>query len=339
MMQNKDRGRFLIFRSESVVFWLLLLTAVSAFLSLRFGSAAMSSADFFAALVGRGKELHEVILYHVRLPRMLGGLFGGIGLSVSGALLQSVTDNPLAAPSVVGVNAGAGAAVVLCLAFLPGFSLLSPIIAFFGAFGVSILLLFLTRLLGGSRVTLVLLGTAMNALLGAVISFFTLLDGDLLSVYHSFSIGGLSGVTGDALLLPAVIILSVLVLASLLMPHLAVLSLGDARAASLGMRPARLRLSATLLASASAAAVVSFAGLLGFVGLIVPHLARRLSGYAPRRTLLASALLGASLLLLSDLFSRILLAPTEIPVGILTALLGAPFLVVLLLMTRGGERA
>ena len=338
MMQIKRGGRSWFFRSRSIVFWLSLLTLVSAFLSLRYGSVRMELGELLSALVGRGDETHRVILYRVRLPRMLAGLLGGVGLSVSGALLQRVTDNPLAAPSVVGVNAGAGAAVVLTLAFLPGFSLFSPIIAFFGAFGVSALLLLLTRALGGSRVTLVLLGTAMNALLGAVISFFTLLDGDLLSVYHSFSIGGLAGVTVDALLLPCLFISAVFASAWLLFPRLSVLSLGDARAASLGVRPARLRLLATLLASVGAAAVVSFAGLLGFVGLVVPHLASRLSGYAPRRTLLATALLGASMLLLADLLARALLAPTEIPVGVLTALLGAPFLVLLLFLTKGGQR-
>jgi iron complex transport system permease protein len=238
---------------------------------------------------------------------------------------------------VIGVNSGAGVAVVLLMAFLPGFSFLSPIFAFFGALGASVLLLLLCRLLGGSRVTLVLLGTAANALFGAVISFFTLLDSDLLSLYHSFSIGGLADVGGESLVLPAVIILLSLLFALLLSPRLAILSLGDLRAASLGIQPARLRFFGTLAAAASAAAVVSFAGLLGFVGLIVPHLARLLSPPSPRHTLAVSAMLGASLLLLADLLSRLLLRPTEIPVGILTAMLGAPFFLLLLLRQRGGD--
>ena len=316
---------------------LLLLLLLSILLSLCFGSASISLRELLSALFGRGEAVHRVILLHVRLPRMLAGLLAGAGLAVSGCLLQSVTDNPLAAPNIIGVNAGAGAAVVLLLAFAPGFSYLSPFFAFLGAFGISLLLLLLCRLLGGRRVTLVLLGMAINALLNALISLLTVLDTDLLSAYHAFSVGGRASVTGDALVLPAILILLSLLLALLLAPRLPILLLGDLRALSLGVSAPRLRLLAVTAAAASAASAVSFAGLLGFVGLAVPHLARRLCGNSPRRLLLSCALLGAALLLLADLSARTLLSPTEIPVGILTALLGAPFFLILLFSGKRGD--
>jgi iron complex transport system permease protein len=185
--------------------------------------------------------------------------------------------------------------------------------------------------MGNTGVSLVLSGVALTAILNAAISLITLLDTDVISPYNYFSIGGLSGVYLDELPLPAALILLALVGAMLLSRGLEVLRLGDETAASLGVRVRTLRTLALLLGSASAAAAVSFAGLLGFVGLIVPHTARAIVGTRICRALPATALLGASLVLLSDLVGRTLLAPSEIPVGILMALIGAPFFLFLLL--------
>jgi iron complex transport system permease protein len=169
-----------------------------------------------------------------------------------------------------------------------------------------------------------------RALLNAAISFISYADPDLLASYNYFSIGGLSGVQNQDLLFPALLILASFIIALIFAKQIDLLCLGDALAASLGARVKTIRLLCLLLAGASAAAAVSFAGLLGFIGLIVPHIARRLAGSSLRLQLAESALLGGILLIAADLLGRLIIAPSELPVGIITALLGAPFFLYLL---------
>ena len=285
-------------------------------------------------MVGKGSATVNTIVLGLRLPRALAGMLAGVGLSVSGVLLQSVTGNALASPNIIGVNSGAGLAVILTLAFFPAMQSLLPLTAFVGAMITTLIIVQLGRRFGGTAITVILAGVAMTALLNAALSFVTLLDTDVVSAYNYFSIGGLSGVLMRQLPLPAFLILASLALAILLSRPLEALRLGDGTAASLGVRVALLRRIALILASACAAAAVSFAGLLGFVGLVVPHMARGLVGERISRTLPASALLGGALVLVSDLVGRTVLAPTEIPVGILMALIGAPFFLFLLIRRR-----
>ena len=315
---------------------LLLLFAflIAALLSILFGGASLTPAEVAKGLFGTQDGTLTAIVRGVRLPRVLAGILAGIGLSVSGLLLQSVTDNALASPNVIGVNAGAGLSVILILACFPSLLPIVPLAAFLGAFLATLLILALAGRLGGSGVTVILSGIALTAVLNAAISFITLLDTDVVSAYNYFSIGGLSGVYLDRLPLPALLILLSFAGAMLLSRDLEVLRLGDEAAQALGVRVRPLRMLALICASASAAAAVSFAGLLGFVGLIVPHTARALVGANIRRALPATALLGGTLVLLSDLAGRTLLSPTEIPVGILMALIGAPFFLFLLIRRR-----
>jgi len=171
--------------------------------------------------------------------------------------------------------------------------------------------------------------------LSAGISMLKLLYPDLAVTYSYFSVGGVSGVTFEDLAVPAAIIAVVLTVAMLFSVKLNLLCLGDAIAGSLGVRVKLLRTLALLLASAAAAAAVSFAGLLGFVGLMVPHIARRIIGGGDVRKLIpVSALLGSVLVVLADLLGRVLFAPSEVPAGIITAFVGAPFFFVLLLQRR-----
>lgn len=335
------RQRFFCSPKGLAVLFAVLLS--SSLCALRFGSAHMPWSEFFDALFLReGAETQSLILYSVRLPRILAGVLAGVGLSVSGVLLQGVTDNALASPNVIGVNAGAGFGVMLALAVLPsGLGLLRvsllPVLAFAGAFLATVTVVLLSRRAGGGRFAVVLAGVAMSALLNALISGMTLLDADILSSYNSFSIGGFRGVQYHELLLPAVMILACLAVSLLLSARIDLLCLGNRGAAVMGVPVKGLRTACILCASASAAAVVSFAGLLGFVGLIVPHMARRLVGNKTSYLLLTSALLGATVTVLADLFGRVLLAPTEIPVGITMALLGAPFFLFLLLQRKGED--
>ncbi len=314
----------------------LLLLAVLLF-ALRFGSAHISWRALFPALLGRdGYERYTIILYTLRLPRVLAGCLAGVGLSVSGVLLQSITDNALAGPNVIGVNAGAGVAILLWLALFPRAFALLPFVAFAGALLATLMILLLSERVGASRYSVILAGVAMTTLLGAVISAVTLLDSDLLSHYSAFSVGGFVGVGMRDLPFSAAIITAALVCALLCSRALDALCLGDASAACLGVRVRRIRLIAVVCASASAAAAVSFAGLLGFVGLIVPHAARRLVGYRTATLLPAAALLGAALTVLADLLGRCLAAPSEIPVGITLSFIGVPAFLFLLLRRHHG---
>lgn len=320
--------------------WLLgllaMLTLAAAFLGLRYGSARLSLTQVLTGLLQPGSQDPAAqILWVVRLPHVAACFLAGVGLSVSGVLLQSATDNPLAGPNVIGVNAGAGFAMVLGLCFVPMAYRLLPLLAFLGAFGCTMLIVLVANKAGGSRVSIVLAGVAVSALLNAGISLLKLLYPEMSITYNYFSVGGVSGVSFSDLLVPGSIILAALLMALVLAGKLNLLCLGDSIARSLGVRVRLVRPLALVLASASAAAAVSFAGLLGFVGLMIPHIARKLTAHADVRKLLpVSALSGAVLVILADLLGRVVFAPSEVPAGIITALIGAPFFFALLLQRR-----
>ena len=163
-----------------------------------------------------------------------------------------------------------------------------------------------------------------------LISFLSLLDEGVLAQYNHFAVGSLQAIRMEELILPAIIIFIALAAALLLSGQLGILCLGDSAATALGVRVKGLRIAALSCAAACAASVVSFAGLLGFVGLVVPHIARRLVGQQPGKLLITSALLGSILVIAADLLGRVLLAPAEFPVGILMSLIGAPYCLILL---------
>lgn len=309
----------------------LPLTLLAVFLGCAFGSA-----DLVQLLKG-DKETALIIFYNLRLPRVLAALLCGVGLSVSGVLLQSITGNPLAAPNIIGVNSGAGFCCIVMLTFLPRASAFLPLGAFVGAFAATLLIVGIANKINAFRGTVILAGIAVTAVLNAGISLLSLLDTDVLSAYNAFSVGGLSGVRMSQLYLPALIIAACLAVSLVLSRRIHALCLGDALASALGVKVRALRMVCLICASASAAAVVSFAGLLGFVGLVVPHIARKLVGERTSVLLITSSFLGAILVIVADLCGRVLLAPTEIPVGVIMALIGAPFFFALLLKRRNSD--
>ena len=317
----------------TVLFAIFLL---SLLLSVRLGSTSLSTAEFFGGLLRlEGYETEIIIIHTLRLPRALGAILCGVGLSISGVLLQGVTDNHLASPNIIGVNAGAGFTTVIFLTLCPTLSLLSPFIAFIGGFLATLLIISLSSRRAFSKSTVLLAGIALNALLNAGISFITLLDTDILSSYNAFSVGGINGVSIKSLLFPAIIILFCLTLCMIFAKRIDILCLGDAYATSLGVNVRSLRIICIVCASALAGAVVSFAGLIGFVGLIVPHISRCIVGTKTERLLPVSALVGSITVLLGDLLGRIIISPSEIPVGIMMALIGAPFFITLLIKRKG----
>ena len=315
---------------------LFLITLCCTCLGIRYGSAKLSFAQtLFGLLHPLAQTPQSQIVWVVRLPHVAACLLAGAGLSVSGLLLQTATNNPLAGPNIIGVNAGAGFAMVLGLCLFPMAYPLLPAMAFVGAFACTMLIVGVSRRAGSSRVTIVLSGVAVSTLLSAATSLLKLLYPDLSIAYTHFSVGGVSGVTFADLGIPAALIALSFVIAVLFSRRLNLLCLGDSMVYSLGVQARTLRTLALLLASVCAGAAVSFAGLLGFVGLMVPHIGRTLTGGSDvRRLLPVCAMLGGCLVVLADLLGRVLFAPSEIPAGIITAFLGAPFFFVLLLQRR-----
>ncbi|MDD3346740.1 iron ABC transporter permease [Oscillibacter sp.] len=318
-----------------VIFLLGAMLCVAAALSLRCGSQDYSLAQLLDAL-RQGEGAPWRILVHVRFPRTLAALLAGSALALAGALMQAVLNNAMASPNVIGINAGAGFGAMLVSCLLPAAGLL-PAASFLGAFGAALFIYALARRAGLSRTTLILAGLAVSSVLTALVNLLTLLYPDTVMGATGFLLGGFSGVTLAVVRGAAVYLAAGAALCVVLAGDLNVLQLGEESAASLGLHVERVRLVSVLSAALLAGGAVSFSGLLGFVGLLVPHMARRLVGGDNRWLLSASALLGGSFVLLCDVLARVLFAPFELPVGIVMSLLGGPFFLYLLLHRRGGR--
>ncbi len=306
---------------------LVLILLFLSMLSLRFGSAEMTDSEFFGSLFNRqGFETERIILLTLRLPRILAAIIAGAGLSVSGVILQSVTGNELASPNIIGVNAGAGFSMVLMLFFAPHTVYLRPVAAFIGAFLTTLFILVTSSKGQFSKTTVILCGVAITAVLNAGISFITYLNPDVIMDYSFFSVGGVAGTEINELILPAFAVVFCMIITFVLSGKIDILCLGDSLANSLGVNVKLLRVVCLAVAGLSAAAAVSFAGLLGFVGLVVPHIARKITDGRVSEQLKVSVLIGGILVVIADLIGRTLFAPSEIPVGIIMAFVGAPFL-------------
>ena len=310
----------------------------AAVLSLCLGAVTVSPGELAAVVFGgqRTGTAAQILLY-VRIPRTLGCLLAGAALACSGAIIQTVLANPLAAPNIIGVNSGAGVGAALCCALFPTAAAALPFASFAGAFAGVMLVLLIAERTGASRITLVLAGVAISSIFSALIDAVTTLYPDALIGYIDFRMGGLAGVT-MAKLAPAAVLIGIsLVLAFSLSGLLDVLALGPETAQSLGLSVRPTRLLFLTLAAALAGSAVSFCGLVGFVGLLVPHGVRSIVGEESRPLLLCSALGGAALMTLCDLVARTVAAPFELPVGTILSILGGPFFLWLLVRQRGGR--
>ena len=321
-------------RLFAVAVILSLLLVLSVFGALLLGSTHLTLSQTFGGLLGTQPQEIVVIIRNIRLPRIFGAVVAGVGLSVSGVLLQAVTDNDLASPNIIGINSGAGFAVIVMLALFPNAVLALPFGAFTGAFSASMLIVYTSSRIGVSKSTVVLAGVALTTILNACISFISLVDTDTMALYSHFSVGGLAGVTLKEIALPALLVALSVAVAFVLSDRISILCLGDSLAASLGVKVNSLRIICLVCASICAASVVSFAGLLGFVGLVVPHIARALVGKSVKGCIVVSAIGGGVLVVMADMLGRVILAPTEIPVGIVMAFVGAPFFMYLLLRRK-----
>ncbi|WP_104992359.1 iron ABC transporter permease [Deinococcus sp. NW-56] len=294
------------------------------------GSVPVSPAQIVEVLRGGGDDLARTVILDLRLPRALLAAVVGGNLAVAGVLLQSALRNPLGDPHLVGVSAGAGLGAVLAFSFFAGNFAALPLSAFAGALLSAVLVYGLAYREGAQPLRLILAGVALTSLLGAATNALLSVSSAPLPVVMSWLMGGFSGRSWGELqaLLPwSVVGLVAALVASRAMN---VLALGDELAHGLGLRVERLRLGLLALGAMLAGASVAASGVIGFVGLVVPHVARLTVGAAHERVVPLSWLLGAALLVVADTGARLLLDPTELPVGILTAALGAPYFLHLL---------
>ncbi|TPP11379.1 FecCD family ABC transporter permease [Rhizobium glycinendophyticum] len=335
-----------------VIIVLVLLLALSVFFSVVIGPTGVGLPDLMAYLGGEAQALNRqnlIILEAVRLPRTAMGLLIGAALGASGAMMQGLFRNPLADPGIVGVSSGAALAAVLAIVLGPTLlsplaalfgNLFLPLMAFLGGLGNTFLLYAIATRDGRTSTTaLVLSGIAIAALTGAATGLLIFMADDrALRDITFWSLGSLSGANGTKILSILPFVSFVLLIIPFVARGLDALILGDAAAFHMGVPVQRLKRLTILAVAAACGATVAAAGSIGFVGIVVPHLLRLAIGPSHRFLLPASALGGAALLLFADTAARTIAAPAELPIGIITALLGAPVFLMLLL-GRNGRRA
>lgn len=321
------KGKLLLFAVLTVI-----VSAVFA-ISLAVGSSKVDILSLIMGLLSKESADYR-ILFYVRLPRSIAALLCGSALAVAGIITQAVLNNPMAAPNIIGVNAGAGLGAILCMAIAPSAVFALAPSSFCGALIACLLIYAIAQKTGASRITITLVGIAVSSILTSFINIVKILFPD--SVYNmtSFSVGGLGGVDFSLIKYTAPIILLCLICSVFLSKDMDVMCLGEDMASSLGMNVKRLRFTLMILASILAGCAVSIAGLLGFVGLVIPHIVRRFTGNSHILLIPAGALCGAGFVLICDILSRVLFAPYEIPVGILLALIGGFFFIGLILSKR-----
>jgi len=317
---------------------LVLVAAATFVVGLGLGEFPIGPLEVLTTLAGQGEGGGSFVVLELRLPRALVALLVGIALGVAGALFQSLTRNDLAAPEIIGVAAGANVAAVVVLVALPSLPVAAlPLAAFAGALGAVALVYALAWRGGTAPARLLLVGISITlvgqAVVTAVISSVDeLIYASQLVVFRAGSVYG-KGMDEVLALAPWV---GVLVPAALLSwRQLDVLGLGDEVARGLGVRVERLRLGLLAMGAALAGAAVAVAGPVSFVGLMAPHIARRLAGPGHRAHLPLCALAGGTIVLVADTLARTAFAPADIPVGIVTAVVGVPYFVWLLARSRG----
>lgn len=319
-----------LLRFSTVMLVLLILLAVLCLLSIAVGSAGYSIPEILDAVFREEKSPIKTIVVNLRLPRVILAILIGASLAAAGALLQSVMRNPLADPGTIGVSAGAGTAATTILLLFPNLTASVPLFAFGGAALACVLIYTMAWKEGVDPTRIILSGVAINSVLGAYNSLLQLMNSDSLEGVLAFMNGSLSGRSWYQVRLLAVYAAVGLVLAFLCIKSANALQLGDEMAKSLGVKVNGSRVLLSGVAAFLAASTVSVAGMIGFVGLVVPHIARILVGSDYKAMLPTSVVLGAVVLLAADTVGRTIVPGMEIPVGIVMAVCGGPFFLYLL---------
>ena len=308
-----------------------LVLVICFAMSVFAGNSAVSSGELLDALTGKGTNPSAaLILFQVRIPRALAAVFCGAGLAAAGLLLQSGLGNALAAPGVMGVNAGAGLFVLLAGIIFPMSAAAREGMAFAGALISTMIVYLISKKAGLSRSTLILSGVAVSSLMTAGINAIITIRPEAVADKVAFNLGGLQNVSVSQLIFSVPVILMGLAGGLLLSGGIDLFALGDETAHGLGLNVRRCRFLTIVCAAVLAAAAVSVCGLLGFVGLIIPNLIRMISPGSCRYQIAMCTLWGSAFLLLCDTLSRLLFFPYELPAGLLLSFLGAPFFIYML---------
>lgn len=326
-----------------IMMLLIALLIILFFISLNTGVIRISPGDVLRTLLHNGTARQQLILFDFRLPGILLALLIGAGLAVSGVILQGVTQNELADPGILGINTGAGLAVILFLFFSQNrldtsgtFSMfMMPLFALLGALGAAILIYGLAWKKGVNPIRLVLVGIGVNAGFSALLVIFQLkmdpqnfrqatvwLSGDIWNANWSFVLA----------LLPWMLIL--IPLALFKANALNAMNLGDGIASGLGVSVEKNRVILLFIAVALAGAAVAAGGAIAFLGLVVPHIARKIIGPLHQYIIPISTLIGALLLMIADTVGKNILAPAQVPVGIIVAIISAPYFIYLLMKAK-----
>ncbi len=332
--------RFINQRQIAIITMLFLFFLFSISMAVSIGSFKLSILDYFT---GNLNQLHQKVLLNIRAPRVLLAGLVGASLSLSGVCLQGLFRNPLADPGLIGVSSGAalGAALTIVLGakFIPSF-LFGPYILPFSAIigsGFVIFLLFVfTKGFGvKSMMYMLLIGIAVNAFAGVGIGILTYISNESeLRGLTFWTMGSFGGVTWELIIPAAVIIILAFIWTFRISRKLDLLQLGESEAYSLGVNIKKLRFDIIISSAVIVGISVSLSGMIGFVGLIVPHLVRLFGGVNHNYLLPASVLAGAIIMIFADLLSRVLIQPAELPVGLITSAIGSPFFLWLIFNMR-----
>lgn len=303
---------------------LALLAAVAG--SLFIGRVNIAPLDLIRGVLSPQVSLAGLVVTELRLPRAILAVLVGAALGLSGAVLQGLLRNPLAEPGLMGVSSGAAVGAVISIYFglAHAFPLATPLLGLIGAIGAGVLTLAFGR---GGTLSLILAGAAVSVLMGACLAVALNFAPSPYAAYEMtiWMLGSLSERSWDHVALAAPFILAGLAILATMGRAVDALALGEAQAASLGIPLDRTRVLAVLGVGLAVGAATSVTGAIGFIGLVAPHLIRPFVGHQPSRTLLPSALLGAALLLAADVGTRVIHTNTELRLGVITSLMGAPF--------------
>lgn len=327
---------------------LIALLILELALAVSLGTVSIPIGDIAAIIVKRAfgvslgvpwSDTHEMIVWQLRLPRVLSAAIVGAALASAGVLFQGLLRNPMADPYLLGTSGGAALAATIALLVPATFGFyafaLVPMAAFTGALLAVLLVYQIARV--GPRTpitTLLLAGFAASSMMASVMSFLMLMNQNTLQRVVLWTMGGISASGWDSLIVVAPLIVLGTLAAFAMANDLNAFLLGEEQAAALGVAVERQKLLAMVVGALLTGAAVAISGLVGFVGLIVPHVVRLVLGPDHRLLLPAAFLCGAIFLVLADLVARLILAPSELPLGVVTALIGAPFFIYLLRRTK-----
>lgn len=338
-------------RWKIIVILLFLILVITTVFSVGIGPMQISPNNVVRILAknvpligdlvtGEISPIESEVVLNVRLPRILAAAFVGVALACSGVVLQGLLRNPMADPYVLGISAGASLGASIAIAFGFGISFLGflysvPLLAFIGALGTILLVYTISkRSVGISMLTMLLIGVAINSFFSAIVALVKITVSEALHGIVFWILGSLQVSGWSHVLVVTPLVLAGTVVTCFYGRDLNIISFGEAQAQHLGVDIEGVKKKLLICASLITAAAVSISGIIGFIGLIVPHITRILVGPDHRILIPSSALAGAVILILCDTVARTVMSPAEIPVGIITALLGCPFFIYLLLRKR-----